>query len=147
MAAMSDYLEQLVINHILRTNTFAKPTSLAIALLTTAAVDSDTGKFTAGTGIEVANTFEYARQSITLSDAAWKDPSTATQGLTQNLVDITWPVALGGTWGTVVAVAIVDSDIYDAGNMLLHGLLNDPVTINNGDTFKISLNDLNITFD
>ena len=110
-------------------------------------VDSDTGQFTVGTGVEVANTFGYARQAITISDAAWKDPSIVVQGLTQNLVDITWPVSLGGVWGTIVAVAIVDSTTYDAGNMLLHGILNDPVTINNGDTFKISSNDLNITFD
>lgn len=147
MVAMSNYLEAQLLDHILRNNTFAKPTSLAIALLTTAAVDSDTGQFTSGTGVEVVDDFAYARQSITLSDAAWKDPTIATIGLTQNLVDITWPASLGGTWGTIVAVAICDSATYDSGNVLLHGAMNDPTTINNGDTFKISSNDFNINFD
>ena len=147
MAAMSDYLEAQLINHILRSGSFSKPSSLAVALLTTAAVDSDTGQFSIGSGVEVVNDFAYSRQTLTLSNAAWKDPEIALISETKNLLDISFSAALGGSWGTIVGIAICDSATYDSGNLILHGILNDPVTINNGDSFKISSNDLILSLD
>ncbi len=41
MAAMSDALEVLLVNHLFRTDTWAKPTVLACALLTTDADDAN----------------------------------------------------------------------------------------------------------
>ena len=51
MAEMSDYLEDELVEHIFRTASFTKPTVLAIALLTTAADDDDTGQFSTSTGV------------------------------------------------------------------------------------------------
>jgi hypothetical protein len=142
--AMSNYLEEQLINHIFRTNTFPKPSTLAIALLTAAAVDTDTGALT---GKEVANSFGYARQSLNPLDGNWKNPALATQGETDNVPAITFGPANGGNWGTVIGVAIVDSATYAGGNLLFYGLLSTSKTVNDGDTFKFNIGDLNIQLD
>lgn len=43
MAALSDYLESGILNHIFRGTTFAKPSTIAIALTSGVPLDSDTG--------------------------------------------------------------------------------------------------------
>lgn len=43
MAALSDYLESALLNHIFRGNSFVKPSSVAIALTSGVPLDSDTG--------------------------------------------------------------------------------------------------------
>jgi hypothetical protein len=141
MTAMSDYLEGQFIDHVFRTATFSKPTVLAIALCTAAPTDSDTGS----TITEVANSFAYARETLNPLDANWAAP-TAGDGLTSNLSDITFGPASGGNWGTITHVAICDSATHNAGNLLFHGSLDSSATVNNGDTFVFSTNDLSITF-
>lgn len=135
---MSDYLRGQVLTHIFRTNSFTKPTTLAVALLTTGAVAGDTGQFTTGTGNEVPNSGSYARQTLDPDDANW---SSISSGATHNLADITFPTA-SGSWGTIVAIAITDSATYDAGNMLFYGTLSVSKTVTSGDTFTISATDL-----
>ena len=142
MTAMSDYLEGEFIAHVFRTSTFTKPTTLAIALCTSAPSDSDTGSSIT----EVANSFSYARETLNPLDANWAAPS-AGDGVTSNLSDITFGPASGGNWGTVTHVAITDSATHGAGNLLFHGALDSSATVNDGDTFVFSTNDLSITFD
>jgi hypothetical protein len=143
MAAMSDFLEDELVKHIFRTGSFTKPTVLAFALLTTAAVDADTGTFTSGTGVEVANAGAYARQDRPPLDANW----TATaggDGQTDNAAAITFPQATAG-WGTVAACAICDSATFDAGNMLLHGVVTTPKSVDNGDTAEFAIGAVTVT--
>ena len=139
---MSDYLEGQIIDHIFRTSSFTKPTTIAIALCTAATSDSDTGS----TITEVANANGYARQTLNPLDANWAAP-TGGDGLTSNSSTITFGPASGGNWGTVTHVAIVDSSTHGAGNMLVHGSLDSSAIVNDGDTFIFSTNDLSITFD
>jgi hypothetical protein len=138
MANFSDYLEDQLLTHIFRTSSYTKPTTLAIALLTSAATDSDTG----ASITEVSNANAYARQTLNPLDANW----TLTSGTSDNASAITFPQATGN-WGTIVGVAIVDSATYGAGNMLFHGTLAENKTVNNGDTFSFDIGDLNITLD
>jgi hypothetical protein len=143
--SMADYLEENLLTHIFRTSSFSKPTEIGIALLTTAPVDSDTGTFTTGTGVEVANANGYERQTTGVpADDDWSDPSAGTQGETDNVSDITFGPASGGDWGTIVASAIVDSSTYDSGEMLFYGTLTTSKAIFDGDTFKFNAGDLNI---
>ena len=142
MAAMSDFLEQALIDHIFRTTGFTQPTVMAVALLTTLAVDADTGQFTVGTGVEVANAGSYVRQDVTSIDAAWTDPGAA--GLTDNVSEIAFPTATAN-WGTIVGIALVSSVTFDAGDMYFHGALSTSKVVNDGDTFKIAIGDLDIT--
>lgn len=139
MSAMSDYLEGEVIKHIFRTGSFTKPTVLGIALCTSAPTDSDTTL----AGKEVANSGSYSRQTLNPLDANWAAPGT--NGLTDNVTAITFTTATGD-WGTVTHVAICDSSSHNGGNMLLYGALDVSKTVNNGDTFKFNIGDLNITF-
>ena len=143
MSEMSDYLEDQLIAHIFRTNSFTKPSVLAIALLTTGAVDSDTGVFTAGTGVEVTNAGAYSRQARNPLDANW----TATaggDGQTDNAAAITFTQATG-SWGTVTHMAIVDNATHNTGNMLFHSPVDTSRAITNGDTAEFAIGAITVT--
>lgn len=140
MANFSNYLEGQLLNHIFRSSTFNKPSVLAIALVTVAIIDSDTGS----TITEVANANGYVRQVLNPSDSNWSDASGG-DGTTDNLANINFPIATG-SWGTIVGLAILDNSTYGAGNILFFGNLSADKTINNGDIFAISIGDLGIQF-
>jgi hypothetical protein len=134
---MSDYLEVSLRNHIFRTATFAKPAGLWIALFTVTPSD------VAGSGTEVTGG-NYARASMGApADATWSAVS-ATDGLTDNIADITFPTP-NANWGTIVAFGIFDA--ATAGNMLIWGPLTASKTVNNGDPApKFVAGSLDITF-
>lgn len=143
MAAMSDYLDNILVEYIFRTEaTFTKPSTLAIALCTAATADDDTG----ATITEVADAYDYARFTLNPADANW-DAITGANGTTSNTDDIEFPAANGGDWGTVTHIAICDSATWGAGNVLFHGALVASKTINDGDTFRFSAGDLSIQID
>lgn len=144
--SMSDFLEGEFIKHLLRSGTFTKPTTVAIALLTTAAVDSDTGEFAAGTGVEVVDAFGYSRQTLNPADGNWSAP-TGGDGMSENLSDIVFGPAAGGAWGTIVGIALTSSATHDAGEVYLHGTLTSSVVVSDGDTFKLTASDLKVALD
>jgi hypothetical protein len=121
MSQMSDYLEVEIRKHVFRTGSFVKPTALYVALFTAAPSD-------AGGGTEVAGG-NYARQNLAPLDANWTAPD-GTGGLTDNAVAITYG-APSANWGSITHFAIFDA--VTAGNMLIHGALTTPKTVNNGD--------------
>lgn len=121
MSAMSDYLEGELIKHIFRTGSFTKPTALYVALFTAAPND-------AGGGTEVSGG-SYARAQLNPADANWTAPAGG-DGQTDNASAITFP-APSANWGQVTHFGIFDAST--AGNLLFHGALTTPKTINNGD--------------
>ena len=148
--SMAFYLESGVITHLFRTNSFAKPQTIAICL--TSGNVRDTVAIT-GTldGMELANTGAYARQLVPPLDANWNPPVLQTSGsdgsgVTANTSTIIFPVATAD-WGFISCVALTDSGVYNAGNILMFGPLAVPKTILNGDQFKINAGDLSIAFD
>lgn len=150
MAAFSNKLENLLVDHIFRATSFTMPSNIYIALLTTNCVASDTGTTltsgTGGTGVEVTGG-SYARQAYNPSSSSnWtatqggvSGASSGTSGNTQNNTAITFPTATAG-WGTVVAVAILDA--VTNGNLLFFGSLTASKTINSGDVFQFAANAL-----
>lgn len=139
--SMSNTLEELILDYLFRSSaTFTKPADIAIALATGAIGEAETGAITN----EVPNSNGYARQSLSPNDGNWKDPSTSTQGVVNNLSDITFGPASGGNWGTITHVAILDSTTHGGGNLLFYGQLNTAKAVNNGDTFKFNAGNLNI---
>jgi hypothetical protein len=138
-AAMSDYLEQQLRNHLFRTATFAKPAAIYVGLFTVTPSD------VAGSGTEVTGG-NYGRAFSGTSaplDANWTAVST-TDGVTDNAQDITFPVP-SANWGTIVAFGIFDAST--AGNMLIWGALTASKTVNNGDPApKFVAGALDITF-
>ena len=143
MAAMSDALEVLLVNHLFRTDTWAKPTVLACALLTTDADDANTGIFTAGTGVEVTDAGSYARVNRAPLDANW-DASSGTDGLTSNTADIDFTQA-SASWGTVTGMGITDNAGHNLGLLWVHGALASSKVVDSGDTFKFPAGDLDVT--
>ena len=126
MAAMSNYLEDALINATLRNTTFTSPATVYVGLFTTDPTD-------AGSGTEVSGG-SYARQA-----GSFAAPSNGTS--TTN-ADITFPTATGN-WGTVTHFAIFTAST--AGNMLYHGVLNNSKTIQTGDILKIETGNLTVT--
>jgi hypothetical protein len=132
---MSDYLEGEIIKHIFRTGSFTKPSALYVALYTAAPSDS-------GGGTEVSGG-SYARAQLNPSDSNWAAPSSG-NGLTDNLAEITFP-APTANWGQVTHLGIFDA--ASGGNLLIHGALTTPKTINNGDPApKFAVGALDVTF-
>lgn len=141
MTAMSDYLESALIQHLFRTGTYTKPTTLAVALCT--ATLSDT--FTGATLPEVGNAGAYARMSLNPLDANWNNV-TSGNGTTANTSALTWTAATAD-WGTITYVAIVDNPTYGAGDVMFWGSLTGSKVVSNGDTFQFASSQLSIQLD
>ena len=130
MAAMSDYLENKMVDLTLRGQAFTAPVTLYFGLHTAATTD-------AGGGTEVSGG-NYARVAVTASlanfagtqAAASTTASSGTGGVTSNNTVITFP-APTASWGTVTHWSVWDAST--AGNLLYHGALTTSKTINNGD--------------
>lgn len=129
MSAMSDYLENELLDHILRNAAFASPTSVYISAHTTSPLDDGSGAEISGDG--------YARVTVTAGFSA------ASGGTTDNDAAITWPAASGGNWGTITHIGVWDA--ASNGNLLFHGALGASVVINDGDTLEIAAGDLDVT--
>ena len=129
MSALSDYLENKLIDHLFRSLSFTAPAALHVALLT--AAPSDTGG-----GTEVSGG-SYARVALAPGTTNWANTqnsgtgaSPGTNGTTQHLVACTFP-APTANWGVVTHFAIYDAS--SAGNLMYWAALTASKTINNGD--------------
>lgn len=141
---LSDYFENIITNYIFRDGTFTRPSVLAMALLSTAAAESDSGVFSSGTGVEVTNAGAYARKDHPNGTSNW---DAASGGATQNSSDITFTQATADwTAAPIVAMAICDSASYNSGNMYFHGPLTASKTVLQNDTFKFLTGDLDVSF-
>ena len=125
MAEISNFLENELIDHILRNAAYTSPTTVYVALYTSDPTDADSGTEVSGGS--------YARQSV-----AFSAPS---NGATSNSSDITFPTATAN-WGTITHVALRDA--VTTGNMLFHSPLTASKIVNDGDTFKINATDLDV---
>jgi len=126
MAEFTDFMENKIIDHMLRNQAYTPPSTVYLALFTSATDDS-------GGGTEVSGG-SYARQAVTLTAASG--------GASENSADITFPQATAD-WGTITHVALMDA--LTGGNMLMHSPLDASKTVNSGDTFKINAGDLDVT--
>jgi hypothetical protein len=122
MAGKSDYLENAVLNHVLRNTALTSPTTVYLGLLTATPSDSAAGTEVSGNA--------YARQAVTFGA-----PSPAGQVANSGVVN--FPAATPSGWGTIVATAIYDAS--SAGNMLYWAALspNQVVGVNGVLSFPI----------
>ena len=126
MSAMSDYLENEILDHILGTGAYTMPTTVYVGLSTGSFGDDNSGTELTGNN--------YSRVSATFSAAA--------SGTTSNSAAIEFAAATG-SWGTVSHFGIFDA--ASAGNLLIHGAFTASKAIESGDILKISAGDLDIT--
>lgn len=134
MSKMSDYLEDSLVNHILKNITFASPSNTYLALFTS---DAGLEENLRPAWNEVAGG-SYSR--VQLTPAMWKDPA---NGATENNTEVIFPTATAD-WGTITHTAIMDS--ATGGNVLLWTALNVDKTITTGDSARFLENDLDVSF-
>ncbi len=128
--ALSNYLENELIDHLFRARSFSAPTDIYFALYTAAPGET-------GGGTEVSGG-SYARVQVACGFANFEGTngettnvdSAGTGGATQNRNAITFP-APTGNWG--VASHFAGLDAASSGNFFFYGALTASKTINNGD--------------
>ena len=123
MTAFTNYAETQIINHIFRTASFTKPTTLNLALFSTV-TDGETP-----TVIELSGS-GYSRVACNPLDGNWSAPVSG-NGTTYNVNIITFPVAIAD-WGVITHFGIYDAST--AGNLLIYAPLTLPRNITNGST-------------
>jgi hypothetical protein len=129
MAAMSNYLENKLIDHIFRGISYTPPSTVYIGLLTVGASEGASGTEVSGGS--------YARVAVTANTSNFKGThgttsgaSSGTSGTTTNAVTVTFPTPTAD-WGVVTSTAIFDAP--SGGNVLFYSPLLNNKTINNGD--------------
>lgn len=130
MAGFTNYAENLVLTWTFTASSATRPTSWYVALYTVAPGE-------AGGGTECSGT-SYARQSVAFS-VSGTAPTTAS-----NSAAIEFPTA-GGSWGTIVAAAILDAST--SGNMIAFADLTTSKTIDTGDVLRFNTGALTVTLD
>ena len=128
MAELSDYLENKILDHVLRNVSYTSPTTVYVGLFTTDPTD-------AGSGTEVSGG-SYARQILSVT--------TATAGIVTSSGDVTFPQATA-SWGTISHIGLLDA--ITSGNLLMHTALTTSRAIESGDILKISSGNLTATLD
>ena len=101
MASMSNYLENALLNAVLRGVAYTSPAKVYLALYTSDPTDADTGTEVSGGS--------YARQEVAFS--------APTDGSASNSAEIKFPVCTAD-WGTVTHVGVRDAS--PGGNLLYH---------------------------
>lgn len=131
MSAMSDYLENKLLDHILAVTPFSAPSNVYLGLSIASMGEDASGTELSGNG--------YARVGPVAFDAA-------SGGTTDNTAVLDFPACTGSNWGAVAYWSIWDTDgTSSAGNMLLHGAFTSAKTIEVNDVLRIAAGDLDIT--
>lgn len=128
--AKTDYLEEALLNHVLRNTAYTAPTTVYVALLTASATDE---------GIQAAELSGngYARQAATFTA-----PTQVTgSGEVENSAEILFPEATTA-WSEVTHFAVADANA--AGNYLYHGELDAPRTAGVGDQIRFQVGTLKV---
>jgi hypothetical protein len=127
MSAISNYLENALLNATLRNTTYTSPATVYAALFTSDPTDAGSGTECTGTG--------YARKAITFAA-----PS---NGVTTNSSAACEFDQATGSWGTITHFGIFDA--LTAGNLLYHGALTVSKTISSGDVFRFATSSVSVT--
>jgi hypothetical protein len=114
---LTDYLENKLINHLLRNTVYTPPASVWIALYTISPSETKRGVEVIGGG--------YTRMQVTFTISGNSAINSAT---------IEFPEATAN-WGTIVGVSIMDA--ATSGNMLFWGEISNPLTLNAGEIYSI----------
>lgn len=129
-AALTNFLENEIIDWFWRGRSYTPPTTMYFALYTAAPGEAGggtevTGGSYARVGVSQAATeFQGTGGETTATD------STGTGGATQNINAIAFPTP-SANWGTASHMAVLDAST--SGNMLVYGALTNAKSINNGD--------------
>lgn len=127
MTAKSDYLENKVLDHVLRNTSYTPATTIYIGLFTSNPDEDGSGTEVSGNG--------YARQSIAF------DAASGGSCLSSALVSFGTPTP--SDWGTITHVGIFDADT--GGNLLYYGAVTAPRITNTTDLVEFAAGDVTIS--
>lgn len=125
----SNYLEDAVLNHVLRNVSYTSPATVHVGLFT-----ADPGE--AGSLTNEVTGGSYARVAV-----AFGAPS---GGTCANTGILTFPTATAA-WGTVTHAAIIDTGTLATGNILYSGALAASKVVDNGDTVSYAIGALTVS--
>lgn len=128
--AFSNYLEKKLLEAAFRNVAYTPPTTVYVALFTTAPAGDGTG------GVEVSGG-AYARQAMAFTAATGGSPASVA-----NSALIQFPTATAA-WGTIVAAGLYDA--ATGGNLLEYGPLTANKTVGIGDVFSFPANSYSVT--
>lgn len=136
MSAASNYLENKVLDHVLRVTSYSQPAGLWLALFNNtsgnAATNLEAGTLTDETS---ASGTAYTRKTVAFSAAS--------SGTAATSATVTFDAATAD-WGTITHVAVMDGATAGAGNVLFWGAVTTSKTIQTGDTFQVTSGNLTI---
>jgi hypothetical protein len=128
MAFISDYLENKLVDHVFRGNTYVAPSTIYVALFSGDPGEDGSGPELLGGG--------YARKSATFGA-----PS---NGVSHNDADVTFDPATSD-WPAITHIGLYDD--VSTGNLLFYGPLSSSVSIDSGNNFRLPAGNLAIGFD
>jgi len=129
VGSLSDYIENEILDHVLKTGDFTQPANLYVGLSTADPTDD-------ASGIAEPSGNGYARVNHNAWDAA-------VSRATENTGTISFPEATG-SWGTITHFFI--SDASSGGNMIAHGALSASKTIGSGDNASFQDGAIDVSF-
>jgi hypothetical protein len=137
MSAASNYLENKVLDHVLRTASYTQPSGLWLALFNNTSGSAATN-LEAGTLTDETSTSgtAYVRKAVTFAASS--------SGTAATSATVTFDAATAN-WGTISHVAIMDGATAGAGNVLFWGAVTTPKTIETGDTFQVTSGNLTVS--
>ena len=131
MGALSNYLEEKIVEHFLRNSAVGSPATVYLALY-----ESDPGEAGAGTEATFVNYVRVASTWTALDGA----------GQTKNVATVTFAAnGNASAAATITHAAILDA--ATTGNVLLYGPLASPKTLAVGDVLSFAANALTLTLD
>lgn len=119
----SHYLDNTFLNAALRGIPFTPPSTIYVALYTSAPTVSGGGTEVTGGG--------YIRQTVSFT--------TPVNGQVSNVLDVVFPIA-SAAWGTVMAFGLLDAPA--AGNLLYYNLLSVPRLVSVNDQVRFPVGQL-----
>lgn len=137
MTAASDFLENKILDHVLKNTAYSQPSALYLALFNNTSGNASTN-LEAGTLTDEVSTSgtAYARKSISFSAAV--------AGTAASSGTVLFDTATA-SWGTITHVAIMDGSTRGAGNVLFWGAVTTAKSIDTGDSFQVTAGNLTIT--
>ena len=132
----SDYLENALVNAVLRGQQYTSPSALYLALFTADPTDANI------TANEIASGTWYARVDMTLGGTINSAFTAPANGVTSNAKVLTFQPVTGAQ------VTVTNFAIYDAstgGNMLYHSALTTPKTLLIDDVLSFAIGSIQIS--
>jgi hypothetical protein len=135
MTAASNYLENKVLDHVLKNTAYTQPTSLYLALFNNTSANT-AANLEAGTLTDETTTSgtAYARKTVAFSASSGGTAATS--------ATVTFDAATA-SWGTITHVAVMDA--ITGGNVLFWGAVTTSKQIDTGDTFQVTSGNLTIS--